>query len=179
MEKTTEKVSWKAKWRIDKFKDPENAIAKALRAGLTMTEVLRLFGGAYLGTEEWENNLALNVGLQNLINIICGIGSTTLYNNANARLGVGSDATAASAAQTDLLDASPTWKSMDATYPQRSGQTAEWRATFGSGDANEAWNEYAVDNGATAHILLNRKVESKGTKSSGETWTLSLQVTFS
>src|SRR4030067_1854989 len=115
MEKTTEKVSWKAKWRIDKFKDPENAIAKALRAGLTMTEVLRLFGGAYLGTEEWENNLALNVGLQNLINIICGIGSTTLYNNANARLGVGSDATAASAAQTDLLGALPTWKAMGAT----------------------------------------------------------------
>jgi hypothetical protein len=68
---------------------------------------------------------------------------------------------------------------MDATYPQRSGQIAEWRSTFGSGDANEAWNEYAVDNGATAHKLLNRKVESKGTKASGETWTLSLKITFS
>jgi hypothetical protein len=68
---------------------------------------------------------------------------------------------------------------MDATYPQRSGQIAEWRSTFGSGDANEAWNEYAVDNGATAHKLLNRKVESKGTKASGESWVLSLKITFS
>ncbi len=61
----------------------------------------------------------------------------------------------------------------------KSREGREWRATFGSGDANEAWNEYAVDNGAAAHKLLNRKVESKGTKVSGETWTLSLQITFS
>lgn len=179
MEIAREKIGWLARWRIDKFRDPTGEIARTLQAGLPMAEALQRYKDAFLGTEEWMQNLALNVGLQNLIDIICGIGTTTLYNNANARLGVGSDATAAAATQTDLLDASPTWKAMDATYPQRSGQTAEWRATFGSGDANEAWNEYAVDNGAAAHKLLNRKVESKGTKSSGETWTLSLQVSFS
>ncbi|MBN1244782.1 hypothetical protein JXA31_04235 [Candidatus Bathyarchaeota archaeon] len=179
MEKTNDKVCWEARWRIDKFRDPTGEIARALQASLPIAEALQRYKDAFLGTEEWMQNVALNVGLQNLIEIICGIGTATLYNNANARLGVGSDATSATATQTDLLDASPTWKAMDVTYPQRSGQTAEWRATFGTGDANEAWNEYAVDNGATAHKLLNRKVESKGTKSSGETWTLSLQITFS
>lgn len=174
-----DRVSWKAKWRIDKFRDSEDKIAKALQSGMSMIEALRLFKEAYMGKEEWEENVALNVGLQYLIDCICGIGLTTKWDNTNARLGVGSDATAADPSQTDLIDASPTWKAMDATYPQRSGQVAEWRSTFGSGDANEAWNEYAVDNGATAHKLLNRKVESKGTKSSGETWVLSLQITFS
>ncbi len=179
MEKLKERIGWRAHWRLDKFHDPTGEIARVLQAGLPMAEALQRYKDAFLGTEEWMQNLALNVGLQNLIDIICGIGTTTLYNNANARLGVGSDATAAAATQTDLLDASPTWKAMDATYPQRSNQTAEWRATFGSAEANKAWEEYAVDNGSSAHKLLNRKVESKGTKSSGETWTLSLQVSFS
>jgi hypothetical protein len=172
-------ISWKSEWRIDKFDDPLGVIAKALQAGLSVKKAIEQYGAEYLGAELMEANVALNVGLQHLIDCICGIGSTTKWDNTNARLGVGSDATAADPAQTDLLDASPTWKAMDATYPQRSGQTAEWRATFGSADANEAWNEFAVDNGATAHKLLNRKVESKGTKVSGESWTLSLKITFS
>ena len=201
MSSVLENLKWKTEWRIDKFKDPTNKIAKALQRGMSIEEAKRAFPGAFIRTERLkpdsgklsdllpqflfgyrpvrQRRVALNVGLQNLTDIICGIGTTTLYNNANARLGVGSDATAADPAQTDLIDATPTWKAMDATYPQRSGQIAEWRSTFGSADANEAWNEYAVDNGATAHKLLNRKVESKGTKASGETWTLSLKITFS
>jgi len=174
-----EKIGFKTEWRIDKFKDPNNVIAEMLKNGLSIEEVKQLFPDAFIGSEVFKENIGLNVGLQYLIDCICGIGSTTKWDNTNARLGVGSDATAADPTQTDLLDASPTWKAMDATYPQRSGQTAEWRSTFGSGDANEAWNEFAVDNGATAHKLLNRKVESKGTKASGESWVLSLKITFS
>jgi hypothetical protein len=69
---------------------------------------------------------------------------------------------------------------MDTNYPARTGQTAEWRATFGSGDANYAWEEYTVVNASSdSGKNLNRKTASKGTKSSGETWTLSLQITFS
>jgi len=166
-------------WRIDKFKDPTNTIAKLLQQGARIEDVKKQFPEAFLGTEIMTKNVALNVGLQYLIDCICGIGTTTKWDNANARLGVGSDATAADPTQTDLLDATPTWKAMDATYPQRATQVAEWRSTFGSADANEAWNEFAVDNGATAHKLLNRKVEAKGTKASGETWTLSLKITFS
>jgi hypothetical protein len=201
MASVIEGLKWKMQWRIDKFKDPTGEVAKALQGGMSVAEAQKVFPGAFIKTDRLkpdtgklsdllpqflfqcrparQRRVALNVGLQNLIDIICGIGTTTLYNNANARLGVGSDATAADPTQTDLLDATPTWKAMDATYPQRSGQIAEWRSTFGSADANEAWNEYAVDNGAAAHKLLNRKVESKGTKVSGETWTLSLKITFS
>jgi hypothetical protein len=101
--------------------------------------------------------------------------------NSNARLGVGDSNTAEAASQTGLQAATnKTFKAMDSGYPQRSGQTAEWRATFGSSDANYAWEEYTVVNAADdAGVNLNRKVSSKGTKASGETWTLSLQITFS
>ena len=54
---------------------------------------------------------------------------------------------------------------MDSTYPQRTNQTAIWRATFGSADANFAWNEFTVANGnSDSAVNLNRKVENKGTK---------------
>jgi len=171
--------NWTAEWQIHKFKDPTDEIAKRLQQGEALEKIIEEHPEAFIGKEIFKENVALNVGLQYLIDCICAIGTTTKWDNTNARLGVGSDATAADPSQTDLLDATPTWKAMDATYPQRSGQIAEWRSTFGSADANEAWNEFAVDNGATAHKLLNRKVEAKGTKASGETWTLSLKITFS
>src|SRR3990170_3141396 len=181
MEKTVDKIGWKAHWRIDKFRDSEDKIARALQAGLPLAEALRLYGEAYIGSEEFEANIALNEGLQELIDIICGLGTPTKWDNANARLGVGDSNAAEAAAQTGLQAATnKTYKAMDATYPQRTNQTVEWRATFGSGDANYAWEEYTVVNAASdTGKNLNRKTASKGTKASGESWVLSLQITFS
>lgn len=179
MGETHDRIIRKVEWSIHKFRDPTGGIAEILRSGMSIENLIDLAPELFLGSEEWEGNVGLNTGLQYLIDMICGIGTTTKWDNSNARLGVGSDATAPSASQTDLIDVTPTWKAMDATYPQRSGQVAEWRSTFGSGDANEAWEEYAVDNGATVHKLLNRCTASKGTKVIGEVWALSLKITFS
>ena len=180
MEKTIDKVSWKVKWRIHKFSDADDKIASGLHAGLATTEALRRYKKAFLASEEWDANIALNEGLQELIDIICGIGTPAAWSNTNARLGVGDSNTAEAAIQTGLqATTNKTFKAMDATYPQRSGQSAEWRATFGSGDANFAWEEYTVVNGADdTSKNLNRKTSSKGTKASGESWVLSLQITF-
>ena len=181
MEKTTDKVCWKAKWRIDKFRDPENEITEAMQAGMPINEAMQLFGEAYVGREEIENNIALNEGLQELIDIICGLGTATKWDNSNARLGVGDSNAAESSSQTGLqASTNKTFKAMDTGYPQRTNQTAEWRATFGSADANYAWEEYTVVNAANdTGKNLNRKTASKGTKASGESWVLSLQITFS
>lgn len=112
--------------------------------------------------------------------IICGLGTPTKWDNTNARLGVGDDATAPSATQTGLLGTNKAFKGMDSGYPSRSAQTAEWRATFGSTEGNFAWEEYTVVNAADdTGDNLNRTTSSKGTKASGETWTLSLKITFS
>ena len=181
MEKTVDKIGWKAHWRIDKFRDSEDKIAWTLQAGLPLAEALRLYGEAHIGSKEFEANIALNEGLQELIDIICGLGTPTKWDNTNARLGVGDSNTAESASQTGLQAATnKTYKAMDTSYPARSNQTAEWRATFGSSEANYAWEEYTVVNASSdTGKNLNRKISSKGTKASGETWTLSLQITFS
>lgn len=172
-------VCYKTRWIIHKFRDPESKIARILRQGGQIPYLSTVFEYNYMGSEEFEDNVLLNTGIQYMIEIICGIGTTTKWDSSNARLGVGSSTTAESPTQTDLQDAGAVWKTMDSGYPQRSGQTAIWRATFGGTEANFAWNEFGVDNGSTVHKVLNRKVASKGTKSSGETWTLELQITWS
>ncbi len=175
-----ENVRWKALWTIYKWdQDSTEEIAQFLQNGGTVEQAISVFEVAPK-IEKIENNIGLNEGLQELIDIACGIGSPTKWDNDNSRLGVGNGNTAESATQTGLQGGSKTFKAMDSGYPQRSNQTAEWRATFGSSDANYAWEEYTVVNAADDNGKnLNRKVSSKGTKSSGETWTLSLQITFS
>lgn len=103
--------------------------------------------------------------------------AVTAFNNANSHIGVGDGATAFSATQTDLVGATKFRKAMDATYPQRSGNVLTFRSTFGTGDANFAWNEWGVFNGATGGTIFNRKVESLGTKPNTQTWQFTATVT--
>ncbi|MCC7413321.1 MAG: hypothetical protein IT495_17025 [Gammaproteobacteria bacterium] len=127
-----------------------------------------------------DGNLLLNEGIGELWDLACGLGSPTAWSNANARLGVGDSNTAAAASQTDLqATTNKTYKAMEASYPQRAAQTVTWRSVFGSTDANYAWEEMVVDNGAGAAKTLNRKVSAQGTKASGQTWTLDLSITLS
>jgi hypothetical protein len=94
---------------------------------------------------------------------------------------VGNSTTAAQATDTDLLGGSTAWKGMEAGYPIVSAladRKVTFRSIFGSGDGNFAWQEWAVDNGAAAHKILNRKVEGLGTKSSGS-WQLTVEISLS
>jgi hypothetical protein len=178
--KVKERIGFKTEWRIDKFKDPHNSIAEAFSKGISFEEAAALAGENFLGSEVFKGNLGLNEGLGELIDIICGLGTPTKWDSGNAFLGVGDSNTAADPTQTGLLGTNKTYKGMDTSYPQRSTQTAEWRATFGSGDGNHGWKEFTVSNSnSDSGKNLNRKVDDKGTKSSGETWVLSLKITFS
>ena len=103
----------------------------------------------------------------------------TPFNNANAYLGVGDSSTAFANTQTDLQAASNKLrKAMDATYPQRATNVTTFRATFATGDANFAWQEWAVFNASSAGSMLNRKVESLGTKTSAQSWQLTVNLTL-
>lgn len=129
-----------------------------------------------------EGNIALNAGIGVLLDLLGGIGTPAAFSNANSRLYVGNGTAAAVATQTDLQGASKAEKAMDSGFPVRSGTTITWKATFGTAEANFAWEEGGVKNAAgtpngTTIILFNRKVQSLGTKASGSNWTLALDVT--
>lgn len=107
------------------------------------------------------------------------IGETvTEFNNTNAYIGVGDSSTAFAAAQTDLqASTNKLRKAMDATYPSRSTNVLTFRSTFATSDANFAWQEWGVFNGSSGGTMLNRKVESLGTKTSAQSWQMTVTIT--
>jgi len=104
--------------------------------------------------------------------------SVTEFNNANAHIGVGDSTTAFNVAQTDLQASSNKLrKAMDATYPTRSTNVLTFRSTFSTSEANFAWEEWATFNASSSGTMLNRKVESLGTKLNTQTWVLTAPLT--
>lgn len=106
------------------------------------------------------------------------VGQGTVFNSANARLGVGNGTTAFAASQTDLVGASKLRKAMDTGFPVVSAPTVTFKSTFEPSEANFAWTEWGVFNAATGGVMLNRVVESNGTKQNNQTWVLEVAITF-
>jgi hypothetical protein len=104
--------------------------------------------------------------------------SVTVFNNANARIGVGDGTAAFSASQTDLQGTNKFRKGMDAGYPTRSGNVLTFQSTFGASEANFEWQEWGVFNAASAGTMLNRFVQNLGTKTSSQTFRLTVQITL-
>lgn len=116
-------------------------------------------------------------GLNFITQAVTGAG--TPFNASNARLGVGNGTTAFAVGQTDLQGASKFRKVLDSGYPAVNGATIALRTTFAQGEANFAWNEWGIFNAATGGVMLNRVVESNGTKQNNQTWILDVSITFS
>lgn len=127
---------------------------------------------------EGEKNVLANAGITALLQLLTAAASPTAFSNAAGFLGVGDSNTAAAASQTDLQAATNKLrKAMDATFPSVSAQTATWKSTFASSDANFAWEEWAIFNASSSGTMLNRKATTMGTKASGTSWALTVTVT--
>lgn len=127
----------------------------------------------------FEDNAFLNEGIGAIWDAITGLGSPTTFNESNSYIGVGDGTTAEDASQTGLQGSNKSYQPVDAGYPSRSGTTVTWRATFGGTEANFTWNEFTVANGnSDTAVNINRKQSNQGTKSSGATWELEVQLTI-
>jgi hypothetical protein len=146
----------------------DNALRELARRGIAPTEI------------RVSRNLLVNTGLTDIGNGLTTTGLATPYTNANANLGVGDSSTAAAVAQTDLQAASNKLrKAMDATYPTVANGVYTFRSTFATTDANFAWQEWAVFNASSTGRMLNRAVSSLGTKTSAQSWQLTVTITIS
>ena len=171
-----DEIRWRARWKVEKFHASEVA---QHRAGLLdLVEPYEVI--------EREGNLLVFGGASALWDLLKGAGNVSAFSNANAHLGVGDSSTAAAATQTDLQAASNKFREpMDATYPLHTDGTVDgsddivFKSTFESADANFAWNEWAVFNASSAGRMLNRKVESLGTKTSAGVWALTVTLSLS
>lgn len=120
-----------------------------------------------------------NLAAAMIADAIIGGGDYDPLDNAHAHIGVGNGTDAHDTAQTDLTGASKARKPMDAGYPTRDGATVTFQATFGTADANFAWEEWGLFNAASGGQMYSRKVEDLGTKTSSATWQLQVEITHS
>jgi len=117
-------------------------------------------------------------------------GSETLFNNANAALGVGDDNTAFATSQTQLQAetgaTSAIRKGMDTGYPNQDPESAgdnnklRYQATFGQSEGNFQWNEWGLFNNVTAGagVMHNREVEYIGEKTNKTTWVFQVDISL-
>lgn len=106
------------------------------------------------------------------------IGQGTPFNATNARLGVGDGTAAFDASHTDLQGANKFRKAMDSDYPTIVPPKVTFKSTFAQNEANFAWNEWGIFNASTGGVMLNRVLESNGTKQNNQTWILEVEITF-
>lgn len=132
--------------------------------------------GIFSNYSEIHGNLFLNQG-SNAVWTALTAGIGTLYNNTNARIGVGDSTTAAVATQTGVIGTA-FYLAMDGGFPALSGtgnSVVTFQGTAGGSVGNQAWNEFVIDNGTTA---INRVVSSQGTKVSGQIRTVQVQLSL-
>ncbi|MBS7622808.1 hypothetical protein KEJ39_03930 [Candidatus Bathyarchaeota archaeon] len=167
MSETKDGIKLKSVYEILKFKGDYRSLAEALQHEQPFAH------------ETFSQNVALNEGINEAWDLICGTGSPTAYSNANARVGVGDGTAGANASQTGLQGTNKAFVGMDTGYPTTDNQQAVFQGTFGDAQANFAWEEYTVVNAAddTGKNLV-RKVENHGTKNGG-TWVLKITLTMS
>lgn len=115
-------------------------------------------------------------GINFISQAVLGLG--TPFNSENAYLGVGDSIGSFAANQIDLQGTSKVRKPMDIGYPVIDAPVVTFKATYGPSEANFDWNEWGVFNAATGGVMLNRVVESNGTKLSNQTWILEVSIAF-
>lgn len=154
----------KPKWTITKFASEADAKARKV-----MEEV------------SFEGNILVNEGINYLLTMIGTDAKTgTPWSNANANLIVGTGSGAAAATDVEGTFTAGVLATMVTAYPTYgTDQKITWKASFGALVANQAWNEFGVLNAASSGKLLNRKVSAQGTKTSGQVWELTLEITLS
>lgn len=106
------------------------------------------------------------------------IGQGVPFNASNARIGVGNGTDAFEAGQIDLQGTSTMRKAMDPGFPAIEPPLIKFKSTFTQSEANFAWNEWGIFNAATGGVMLNRVLESNGTKQSNQTWIIEVDITF-
>ena len=171
-----ERMEESAVWKIGRWASEEDR-----RKGIVYSdeEAVKLFGAEQF--TKVKGNVLLNEGINALLTHICS-STGTKWDNTNARLGVGDSSTAEDPTQTGLEAATnKLWKAMMGGFPTYGTlQKAIWKSEFLSAEANYAWEEFTVVNAADdTGDNLNRKISSEGTKQSGQTWELTLEISLS
>lgn len=163
-------------FRVDKFYDDDAFLRNATPFDSVECENLFMYGGVSCLWQGLLGNITATAGQ-----------ALTRFDNANAAIGVGDSTTAVAATDTDLQAATNKLrKAMDATFPQHTdgvvvgAASIVFQSTFGTAEANWAWQELGIFNSPTAATgrMLDRVVSALGTKTSASSWQVTATLTL-
>lgn len=195
MSSVSEKIGYRVGYRVDRYRWDDLGLDPARSPADRVLELERVVipgvdptavGLAAYDAVEGSNNLLMYGGASALWNrLVASSPSVTVFDNTNAYIGVGDSSTAAAATQTDLQAATnKSRKVMSATYPSHTDATTSggasciFKASWDTSSGNFAWNEWALFNASSSGRMFSRKVVSLGTKTSSDTWTLTITYTI-
>lgn len=191
---------WNVTARVDKFTaEHEAAVLAQLDAeGAPRSELSKRLTEQFSPYDsiEVDGNLLTRIGRLRLIDRLVGTASNQAITATTGRIGVGNSNTAAADTQTDLQAAAGAgnrqFELLDSAPTVGTGASAgvvTLVATFETGDANFAWEEWGIDGGTadgttvttdgnTTPGLINRKVTALGTKTSAAAWVFTVTITI-
>ncbi len=166
-------------WAVDAARDVDVAVWEA-RATVLKFDGDDAFvpGATPVEVVESGPNMLLTAGVNQLWQIVTGQGGV-LFSAANAYVAVGDSTSTATASQTDLQASTNKLRKQVSAAPTISNNVVTFSASYGTSDANFAWNEFGVANASSGGTLLNRFVSGLGTKSNSASWTINIAVTIS
>lgn len=106
-------------------------------------------------------------------------GTGALYDATTGYLGVGDSTTAFAASQTDLVAATNKLRKQCSSCSDNGSGVITAVTSFGSAEANYAWQEFALFNASSAGTMMQRVVSAQGTKTAGQVWQLTETITIS
>lgn len=176
---------------VEKYKETyvpgigNDAIHKLNQKGYSYRDIARKIGRCLLyeiNIHTAKRFLPLNnfvdTGYDKVWDLVTEVDATNYYTNALAQTVVGTGSGAENDADDYSTFTSPVEAAMEATYPlSTTSKRVDFKGSYGSTEANQAWQEAGVGNGEGTPVVLNRIVADKGTKSSGETWTSEIRIT--
>ncbi len=135
--------------------------------------------------EEHDCNLITDAGWNLLMKNVAGTAGA-LFSATVGRIGIGDSTSAVAYADTALNAATnKQYKLISAAPTVGTTHTAGLvlSASFGSAQANYAWQEFGTDQGTAdgttvAAVFFNHGLSSQGTKSSGQTWVVTETITW-
>ena len=190
-------IRWSVEARVDKFTAAQEAeaILIAEAEGRPVGEILLERFTPY-ATVDAPGNLLTRQGRKRLIDRLVDTASNQALDASHLRIGVGNGNTSAADTDTDLAASAGSgnrqFKLADGAAAVGTGSNSGVMtvvATFGTGVANFAWEEWAIDGGTgdgttvtsegnTTPGIINRKVTSLGTKSAAAAWVFTVTITL-
>lgn len=170
-------------WTRRKLELPPHVEPAKRHFGVARVEPFEVYG-------KEDCNLITDAGWGLIMNGM--VGTQSKYTTSAGRIGGGITNTAAAYGNTDLAAATGAtnrqWEMLSGnpTVPGSTQHTTGvvFAATFPTTDANFAWAEFGIDQGTTAGTgasvatMLNRGVASPGTKTSSQTWNVTVTITW-